>query len=142
VVCPVGHGTLFLGAYQGFRALHEAGWTDEMPRLLGVQAAGYAPIAADGRDSRDRNDLADGIHIRDPARADEIIEAIEATDGDAITIDADATERERDRLGQSGFYVEPTSAVAPAALRAYRERGVLGEDVDVVVPLTGSGLKT
>jgi threonine synthase len=142
VVCPVGHGTLFLGAYQGFRALHEAGWTDEMPRLLGVQAAGYAPIAADGRDSRGQNDLADGIHISEPARADEISKAIEATDGDAITIDADATERERDRLGQAGFYVEPTSAVAPAALRAYRERGVLGEDADVVVPLTGSGLKT
>lgn len=140
VVCPVGHGTLFLGAYRGFRALAEAGWTDEMPRLFGAQAAGYAPIAADGRDSSGRNDLADGIHIREPARADEIVRAIEATDGDAITIDADATKRECDRLHQTGFYVETTSAVAPAALRAYRERGVLS--ADAVVALTGSGLKT
>ncbi|MFB6160116.1 MAG: threonine synthase, partial [Haloferacaceae archaeon] len=40
------------------------------------------------------------------------------------------------------FYVEPTSALAPAALDAYRERGLLDADDDVVVALTGSGLKT
>ena len=37
--------------------------------------------------------------------------------------------------------MEPTSAVAPAALEAYRAEGVLDADADVVVPLTGSGLK-
>jgi len=39
------------------------------------------------------------------------------------------------------FYTEPTCAVAPAALRELRERGVLAPNDDVVVPLTGSGLK-
>ena len=51
------------------------------------------------------------------------------------------TERELDRLHRAGFYVEPTCAVAPAALREYRKRGVIEESDDVVVPLTGSGLK-
>jgi len=75
-VSPLGHGTLFLGAYRGFRALAEAGWIDRVPRLLGAQAAGYAPIAdglngALGRPEGDadephgagegRNDVADGI---------------------------------------------------------------------------------
>ena len=44
VVVPLGHGTLFLGAYRGFRALEEAEWIEEMPRLLGAQAIGYAPF--------------------------------------------------------------------------------------------------
>jgi threonine synthase len=140
VVCPVGHGTLFLGAYRGFRTLLDAGWTDEMPKLLGAQATGYAPIA--GEHSDGTNDLADGIHIREPVRENEILDAIKETDGDAIAIDAEATEREHDRLDRAGFHVEPTSAVAPAALREYRERGILSADADVVVPLTGSGLKT
>ncbi|HET7324008.1 MAG TPA: threonine synthase [Halococcus sp.] len=140
VVYPVGHGTLFLGAYRGFRALCDAGWIDEIPRLLGAQAAGYAPVVADPVDGR--NDLADGIHIHEPVRKDEIIRAIEETGGDAIAIDAEATERERNRLHRAGFYVEPTSAVAPAALREYRARGVVGENDHVVVPLTGSGLKS
>ncbi|MFC5971298.1 pyridoxal-phosphate dependent enzyme [Halomarina salina] len=158
VVCPVGHGTLFLGAYRGFRALREAGWTDSVPRLLGVQAAGYDPIArefeskgrgsgdgdvasGDGTDSGESNDIADGIQILDPARGDQIRAAIEATDGDCISVDAAATERELDALHERGFYTEPTCAVAPAGLREYRERGVLDEASDVVIPLTGSGLK-
>jgi threonine synthase len=143
VVLPLGHGTMFLGAYRGFTALAEAGWTDDVPRLLGAQAAGYAPIAdALHGGSGDRNDLADGIQIREPVRADEIREAIEATDGDAIAVDRESTERELDRLHAAGFYTEPTCAVAPAALREYRDRGVLDPDADVVVALSGSGLKT
>jgi threonine synthase len=134
VVCPLGHGTLFLGLYRGFRALTDANWIDEEPRLLGAQATGYAPFAAD---SESDNDRADGIHIREPVRADEIRQAIAETGGDAIGIDAAATEREHERLHRAGFPVEPTSAVAPAALREYRERGVLTADADVVVPLTG-----
>jgi len=146
VVCPIGHGTLLLGAYRGFRALSEAGWTDGMPRLLGVQAAGRAPIASDPDTTREgvgaRNDLADGIRIETPVRGDEIRTAIEATGGDCIAVGETATERALDALHERGFYVEPTSAVAPAALRAYRERGVLDDAADVVVPLTGSGLKS
>ncbi|WP_115864450.1 pyridoxal-phosphate dependent enzyme [Halorussus litoreus] len=145
VVTPLGHGTLFLGAYRGFRALKDAGWTDRMPRLLGAQAAGYAPIAAElgGPDeTAGDNAVADGIQIREPVRKDQILDAIEATDGDAIALGADPVADALDRLRRGGFYVEPTSAVAPAALAAYRERGVLDAEDEVVVPLTGSGLKS
>ena len=142
VVMPLGHGTLFLGAYRGFRALREAGWTDSVPRLLGAQAAGYAPFAeALHGPTGGTNELADGIQIREPARREQVLDAIEATDGDAIALPEAAVESTLDRLHANGFYTEPTCAVAPAALEAYRDRGVLGDDDDVVVPLTGSGLK-
>ncbi len=145
VVTPVGHGTLFLGAYRGFRALREAGWTDRVPRLLGAQAAGYAPVAnafhGDGSEDAP-NDVADGIQIRDPVRGEEIRRAVRETGGDAIALSAAAVESELDALHRRGFYVEPTAAVGPAALRAYRERGAVDADDDVVVALTGSGLKT
>ena len=142
VVLPLGHGTMFLGAYRGFTALHDAGWTDRVPRLLGAQAEGYAPIADElHTPSGSRNDLADGIQIRDPVRRDEILAAIDATDGDAIAVSSEATERELDGLHAAGFYTEPTCAVAPAALAEYRARGVVDEGTDVVVALSGSGLK-
>jgi len=143
VVAPLGHGTLVLGAYWGFSALHEAGWIDRLPRLLCAQAAGTAPIADRLHGTtRGTNRLADGIQIAEPVRLDSILEAIEATDGDAIQIDGQTTEETLDRLHRAGFYVEPTSAVAPAALDRYREAGVIGRDEDVIVPLTGSGLKS
>ncbi|WP_049921958.1 threonine synthase [Halopiger djelfimassiliensis] len=147
VVLPIGHGTLFLGAYRGFSLLNEAGIVDGMPRLLGAQAAGHAPIVdalADDPLDGDGNgsDIADGIRIAEPAREDEILEAIDETDGDAIALGSDPIESALDRLHRGGFYVEPTSAVAPAALERYRADGHLADDAEVVVPLTGSGLKT
>jgi threonine synthase len=142
VVTPLGHGTLFLGAYRGFRALRDAGWIDEMPRLLGAQAAGYAPVAEELHGPVEEvNDAADGIQIRDPVRREQILDAVDDTGGDVLALGADAVEAELDALHRRGFYTEPTCAVAPAALGAFRERGVLGPDDDVVVPLTGSGLK-
>ncbi|WP_277553303.1 pyridoxal-phosphate dependent enzyme [Halobaculum limi] len=145
VVLPLGHGTLFLGAYRGFRALADAGWIDDVPRLLGAQAAGYAPIVESlhgPEAAAGTNDAADGIQIPDPVRGDQILDAIADTGGDAIALDGDAVESELDALHAAGFYTEPTCAIAPAALREYRKRGVLAGDEDVVVPLTGSGLKT
>ncbi|QUO47685.1 pyridoxal-phosphate dependent enzyme [Halorubrum ruber] len=147
VVTPLGHGTLFLGAYRGFRRLERAGWTDSVPRLYGAQAAGVAPIvralhgpeaaAPDGT----VNEAADGIQIAEPVRDREIRAAIDATGGDALAVTEATATRELDRLHAAGFYTEATCAVAPAALRTLRERGEVGPDEDVVVPLTGSGLK-
>ncbi|WP_336021875.1 pyridoxal-phosphate dependent enzyme [Halobellus salinisoli] len=145
VVAPLGHGTLFFGAYRGFRDLYELGWIDELPRLLGAQAAGYAPIVAElhGREAAaGANNVADGIQIREPVRKTQILGAIDATDGDAVALPADRVECELDALHRRGFYVEPTCAVATAALDVYRERGLVAPDDDVVVALTGSGLKT
>jgi threonine synthase len=143
IVSPLGHGTLFLGAYRGFRALKEAGWTDSVPRMLGGQAAGYDAIASERHGPAEgSNDVADGIQIREPVRKEAILDAIDDTNGDAIALPEAPVAEELDRLHSEGFYTEPTCAVAPAALREYRERGVLGEHDDVVVPLTGSGLKT
>ncbi|MDZ5812241.1 threonine synthase [Halorubrum sp. AD140] len=147
VVTPLGHGTLFLGAYRGFRRLERAGWIDAVPRLFGAQAAGVAPIVRElhGPDAADPdgrvNDAADGIQIAEPVRKRKVLDAVAETDGDALAVTESAAERELDRLHRAGFYTEPTCAVAPAALRELRERGDLAPDDDVVVPLTGSGLK-
>lgn len=143
VVIPLGHGTLFLGAFRGFRALKAAGWIDDVPQLLGAQAAGHAPIAERLHGPSDgTNTLADGIQIDAPARSDQLLEAIDATEGDAIAVSEPAVDQALQELREAGFDVEPTSAVGPAALRAYRDRGRLEAGSDVVVALTGSGLKS
>ncbi len=144
VVMPLGHGTMFLGAYLGFERLLDAGWIDRLPKLLGAQATGYAPIASelhDDIDSGGENGIADGIRIREPVQKEAIVEAVDASDGDVIAVSQSETEDELDRLHRAGFYTEPTCAVAPAALRRYRDGGVIDSDDDVVVPLSGSGLK-
>ena len=95
-----------------------------------------------GRETRPGNEIADGIHIRAAPRHAELLDAIEATAGDAIAVGEDRVELALDRLHRSGFYVEPTAAVGPAALQRFRDEGVVDPDDDVVVPLTGSGANT
>lgn len=136
VVLPVGHGTLALGTYRGFAELNAADWLESMPRMIAVEAAGYATLA-DEDQFGEENDVAEGIHIREPAREEQIQTAIEKTGGTAIAIGAERTRQTMDRLHQRGFIVGPTSAVAPAALEPLRERNVLSPASDVVVPLTG-----
>ncbi len=63
------------------------------------------------------------------------------TGGDAIAVSESEVRDALEDLRAGGFDVEPTAAAAPAALRAYRERGVLDPEDEVVVALTGSGLK-
>ena len=145
VVMPLGHGTMFLGAYRGFRALSDAGWIDSIPKLFGAQAAGYAPIveALHGEvAAAGKSEVADGIRIRTPVQRDAILNAIDDSGGDAVAVSESAVTTELDRLHAAGFYTEPTCAVAPAALRDYRREGRIAPDDDVVVPLSGSGLKT
>lgn len=142
VVLPVGAGTLFLGTYYGFRDLKGAGIIETMPRLMAGQAAGYAPIVDQlhGDSVEGQNEYADGVHIEQPPRQKQILEAIKETGGDAVAITERETRDALDRLHHAGFYVEPTSAVAAAALDEYREGGDIQSDDSVIVPLTGSGL--
>jgi threonine synthase len=44
IILPVGHGTLFLGAYLGFKELREAGMVKRLPRLVGVQSTFCTPL--------------------------------------------------------------------------------------------------
>ncbi len=141
VVTPLGHGTLFLGAYRGFARLSNWGLIDEIPRLYGVQAAGVAPIveARDGIVAGEgTNSVADGIQITEPVRAQQIQTALDASGGEAVAIDAERTNAEYDRLHRNGLFVEPTCAVAPAAVDLLREAGELDAEDTVVVALTGT----
>ncbi len=44
LILPVGHGTLFLGAYLGFKELKEAGLVKRVPKLVAVQSVSCAPL--------------------------------------------------------------------------------------------------
>lgn len=147
LVLPVGHGTLFVGAYRGFERLAAAGWIDRTPRLYCAQTAAIAPIVETLHDDAspaepETDTRAAGIRIADPVQREQIVEGIEATDGDAVAVSESALDEAVDRLHAEGFYVEPTAAVAPAALDELRDRGAIDRGEEVVVPLTGTGLKS
>jgi threonine synthase len=142
-VCPIGQGSLFLGAYRGFKDLGAAGVIARLPKLIGVQSEGCPPIVealTRGLDSaapiEKRASVAEGIMLATPIRAREILRAIRETGGTAVAVAEEEILSARAALARVGLFVEPTSAVVAAALLRLNLSGV------VVAALTGSGLKS
>jgi threonine synthase len=149
VVFPLGAGTLLLGAYHGFRALRDAGMIERIPRLFGVQSSACAPLAiAMAADSRKPvqspcgSSIAEGILIANPPRGETVLAAIRETSGSIVTVDEQAIRDAFWRLAGTGIYVEPTSAAAAAGLTRCLTEGQLALEGQVVIALTGTGLKT
>ena len=147
VATPVGHGGLFLGFYRGFKALHNAGLISQMPRMIAVQSAGVDPIVRAWQAQSEEpmaitpsQSVADGILVDEPVRGKQILQALYATDGFAIRVDNDAILKAQQQMHSRGFIIEATSAVTTAALPRIRER--IGVDAELVLALTGSGLKS
>jgi threonine synthase len=146
MVLPVGNGTLVLGAYIGFCELQRAGLIRVLPRFLAVQAAACAPVAR-AFESRsmmvvpvvNEGTIADGIAVAEPARGDEIVDAIRRTRGSVVTVSDDETVAAGEALARQGFYVEPTAAAPWAGLAKAPPEFADGL---VVVPLCGAGAKT
>ncbi len=145
VLLPVGHGTLLLGLALGFAELRAAGCIERLPRLFGAQAAACAPLAAvwmrgagEVEPVAEGETVAEGVRIAAPLRGREILAAVRASDGAILAVADDEALAAQRRLAHRGFYVEPTSAVAVAALDRLRDR----LEGTVVVVLTGSGFKT
>jgi threonine synthase len=144
IVSPVGHGTLLLGLALGFRELRAAGAISRLPRLAAVQAAACAPLAGPtlGLPDTAGDTMAEGIRTRQPVRGPEILRAVEESEGRWEVVAEAEIQEAWARLAAEGVYVEPTAAVAPAAAWRLLERGVVGRDDTLVVPVTGHGLKT
>jgi threonine synthase len=149
ILMPVGGGSLYVGSWLGLRAAHTAGGIARLPRLHIAQAAGCAPLveahrrgAADAVPVTRAPTIAGGITIERPARAPLILQALRESGGEAVAITEESILQVRRELATlEGLDVEPTSAVAFAALPRLRERGILGGSDRVLIPITGAGWK-
>jgi threonine synthase len=149
VLAPCGNGGVILGLHRGFDALLRAGLIPKLPRLVAVQSAPFDAVAhavASGSDEVEPRGvglatIAEGIACTRPVRGRQLLHAIRASGGDAITVTESEIAEAVVELATHGIFVEPTGAVGAAGLRRTRD----GVDRDLgelpVVILTGSGLK-
>ncbi len=147
LVLPIGHGTLFLGAFLGFRELKEAGMIKKIPRLVGVQSALCAPLQQafrkgwkESRLVEKRETVAEGIAISEPVRGRQILEAARETDGEILAVTEKEIKAALMEMGRKGHFIEPTSAATIAGLKKYLRKKRRTETV--VSTLTGTGLKS
>ncbi len=118
-------------------------------RLPGVwrygEAAPLATAWAQGLDDtvriEKRETVAEGISSAFPVKAREILKAVRETQGRFVTVSDEEIWQAMQDMARTGIFIEPTSATAPAAAAKLAGAGWFGADEQVVVQLTGSGLK-
>jgi threonine synthase len=147
LVLPIGHGTLFLGAYMGFKELKKAGMIKRIPKLVGVQSLSCAPLYqalkrgwTEPRPIKKKETMAEGIAIAEPVRGRQILEAIGETGGEILAVTEKEISGALKEMGRKGHFVEPTSAATIAGLKKYLIKQRRKETV--VSTLTGTGLKS
>jgi len=147
---PVGTGGGLYGAWKGFRELRELGWTDRVPRMIGVQPASCAPIVA----AVERGDalarpagdpaatIAQSIAADAPIQQGErVLRAIRESGGTAVAVsDSQLTDAMR-LLGREGILAEPSAAAPLAGLIECLRTAAVSAGSEAVCVITGSGLK-
>lgn len=145
IVLPVGNGSLLIGLHQGFDELRQIGTIDRIPKLHAVQATAVSPLAAAFRNHEPppvAETIAEGIAVAEPPRLKQMLSAVRETGGTATSVaELEIANAHRD-IGRRGLYIEPTSAVPFAALSRLVARGMIAEGERVLIPVTGSGLKS
>ena len=144
----VGDGCVFGAQHKGFSDLLAAGLTRALPRLIGVQAEGSAPLAA-AFDAGSTDVIpvvpatfADSIAVGVPRDQVKALRAARSTGGALIGVPDDRI-REAMRLlaAELGVFAEPAGAAGFAGLLQLSRQGRLGPRDRVVAVVSGHGLK-
>jgi threonine synthase len=148
-IVSMGSGGTIYSLWKGSNDLKALNKIDRLPRMIGVQAHGCAPIVetymnGEGApvDVCEAYTHAFGIFVRDPVNGEKALGAIRDSGGAAVTVDDSeifAAEQEIARL--EGIFAEPSSSATIAALDKLLEEGVVSRGESLVCLITGSGLK-
>ena len=149
VILPVGNAGNISAIWKGFRELRELGLTNRTPRMIGVQAAGAAPIAT----AYARGDFgitpwpnpkttASAIRIGVPASWKKALRAVKDSGGAMLTVsDLEILQSQRALAAREGIFSEPASAASVAGLQKVSRSKLVTRNESIVCVITGHGLK-
>lgn len=147
ILVPVGDGVILAGVAKAFADLRAAGLIRRVPRLICVQAQRSAAIHHFLRTDRYRDaarpdTIADSISVSIPANAHLARTAVQASGGFSLTVtDAEILQGQRLLAEEAGIFAEPAAAAPVAALRKLSGDRRLSRQDQVVLLVTGHGLK-
>jgi len=138
---PVGNAGNITAYWQGYNEYYRAGLTSKLPKMLGFQAAGAAPIVNDAPVANPET-IATAIRIGNPASWQGAVTARDESGGliDSVT-DEQIIEAYQMIPALEGIFAEPACAAPVAGLKKLARAGFFTAPVTVVVTLTGHGLK-
>jgi threonine synthase len=147
ILVPTGDGVILSGVFKAFHDAHAAGLIGKLPRLVCVQAETSAAIhhyLATGtyRNASRPRTIADSISVSVPANAHLARAAVRESGGCSVTVtDTEILDGQKLLAAKAGVFAEPAAAAAVAALKKLRTSRLLGRKEQIVLLITGHGLK-
>lgn len=149
VIVPVGNAGNISAIWKGFTEFYNLGLVSKIPKMVGIQAEGAAPIAKAIKSRKDTIEqiknpetVASAIRIGAPVSWKKAIRAIKDSGGTAETVtDSEILEAQKMLARYEGLFVEPASASSVAGLKKLLEYGKIDKDETVACVATGHGLK-
>lgn len=144
---PVGNAGNITAYWRGYNIYREKGRTDSVPKMMGFQAAGSAPIVL-GRKVENPETFATAIRIGNPVSWKQAEAARDDSGGviEAVT-EVEIAEAYKLLAGEEGVFCEPASAASVAGMLKKAREGFWAKEasnknrLDIVCILTGHGLK-
>lgn len=147
IVIPVGDGVILGGVHKAFADLRAAGLISRLPRLVCVQAANSNAIhryltTGVYRNAANPATIADSISVSIPSNAHLARAAVIESHGFSLTVtDREILAGQRVLAMKTGVFAEPAAAATVAALGQIRAAGLLAPKDQIVLLVTGHGLK-
>jgi threonine synthase len=151
VVCPMAGGSLIGKIHKAFVELARVGLIEESEcRFHGAQPEGCNPISQAVKQGWERHQpvkqprtIAKSLAIGDPADGYFAAKVIRETGGWAEDVsDAEIVEAMLLLARTEGIFAETAGGVTVAVARKLIEQGRIGRDEEIVLCITGNGLKT
>jgi threonine synthase len=151
VVAPIASGSLYTKIARGFEELLEIGLIEKhITHFIGGQAAGCGPVAAAFAEGAteiqpvsEPRTIVRSLAIGSPADGVPSLELARRSGGSIEGLSDDAVvSAVRDLAEAEGILTETAGGVTVGALRAAIERSVIGAGDEVVLVISGNGLKT
>jgi len=138
---PVGNAGNITAYWMGYREYHDLRIAKTLPKMLGFQAAGSAPIV-DGHPIDNPETIATAIRIGKPASWESAVAARDDSGGriDAVT-DDEILQAYGMLASLEGVFCEPASAASVAGIIKLNKAGYFEPGAKIVCTLTGNGLK-
>jgi threonine synthase len=147
MVVSAGDGAILGGVYKACVDLRESGIITTLPRLMCVQAEHSDAIhryitTGQYADAPSPKTVADSISVRTPSNAHMARRAVVETGGASVTVsDQEILEAQVLLAQTTGVFAEPAAAAAVAGARKFKENNAIFSNEQVVVLITGHGLK-
>jgi threonine synthase len=146
VIVPVGDGCIIGGLWKGFLDFHHLGFIDHLPQLIGVQAEGASPLvdalASGELKETTATTIADSICVGKPRDAVKAMRAMRDSGGGGVKVsDSEILQAIAKLARETGVFAEPAAAAAYAGFLKLADTGALKSDEQVLVMITGNGLK-